>query len=228
MDDRPVPITLLPVCLNLPGRHRQCFARLVLNESFNFGFLAAIDCTSKHRVSAGISIIQFQPTQFVLLTAAKSNCKWSLQCKVLSRATKGAICASRDKLNPSLPLCRPTPGWDVPVPRSSPPRPASRSRRPVNAWWAWAAAQTCGFWPRDVRSCPWAQGWRSCRQVARQLTGGGRFYTISRAADQKNRSALFEVCGFSRRSSLNAAWADARAVLSYFVTRSFLNRQRRV
>jgi hypothetical protein len=78
MDDQLVPITLLPVCLNLPGRHRQCFARLVLNQSFNFGFLAAIDFTSNHRVSAGISIIQFQPTQNVPLTGAKSNCESSL------------------------------------------------------------------------------------------------------------------------------------------------------
>ena len=48
------------------------------------------------RLLAGISIIHFPPTQKVLLTTAQCNYESSLQSKVLSRATEGAIRASRE------------------------------------------------------------------------------------------------------------------------------------
>ena len=50
------------------------------------------------RLLAGISNIHFPPTQKILLTAAQCHCESSLQCKVLSRATEGAIGASRENL----------------------------------------------------------------------------------------------------------------------------------
>jgi len=42
-------------------------------------------------ISAGISIIHFPPTQKILLAAAPCNCKSTLQCKVLSRASAASV-----------------------------------------------------------------------------------------------------------------------------------------
>jgi|GEM_PF-1555695 len=50
-------------------------------------------------MQSGISIIHFPPTQKILLTAAQCNCESSLQCKVLSRATEGAIGGYRENAN---------------------------------------------------------------------------------------------------------------------------------
>ena len=48
------------------------------------------------KLSTGISIIDFPPSQKILLAGAQCNGESSLQCKVPSWATEGAIGASRE------------------------------------------------------------------------------------------------------------------------------------